>query len=260
MRSPSPRRCATSARSPNRASATTSSPRRAPIPAIFDEFRKANARKFRGFDAPEANVRAIEAAVAKPYAEGVLDERRLFMELMTGTQARAQQYFFFAERKAAKIDGPARGHEAARDQAGRRDRRRHDGRRHLDELPQRRHPGDDRRDGAGGARPRHRRDAQELRGDRGQGADDAPTRSRRRWALLTPTLKPRGPRRLRPDHRGGVREYGREEGDFRQARQDRQAGRDPRLQHLLSQHRRDRGVRPRGRRTWSACTSSRRPM
>ncbi|MGQ0661830.1 3-hydroxyacyl-CoA dehydrogenase NAD-binding domain-containing protein, partial [Sphingosinicella sp.] len=39
------------------------------------------------------------------YAEGVLDERRLFMELMTGKQARAQQYFFFAERKAAKIDG-----------------------------------------------------------------------------------------------------------------------------------------------------------
>ncbi len=74
-------------------------------PAVFDEFRKANARKFRGFDAPEYNVRAIEAAVAKPYAEGVQDERRLFMELMSGTQARAQQYFFFAERKAAKIEG-----------------------------------------------------------------------------------------------------------------------------------------------------------
>ncbi|HEY5713071.1 MAG TPA: 3-hydroxyacyl-CoA dehydrogenase NAD-binding domain-containing protein [Allosphingosinicella sp.] len=74
-------------------------------PGIFDEFRKANARKFKGFDAPEYNVRAIEAAVAKPYAEGVVDERRLFMELMTGTQARAQQYFFFAERKAAKIEG-----------------------------------------------------------------------------------------------------------------------------------------------------------
>jgi 3-hydroxyacyl-CoA dehydrogenase len=74
-------------------------------PAIFDEFRKANARKFRGFDAPESNVKAIEAAVAKPYAEGVQDERRLFMELMTGTQARAQQYFFFAERKASKIEG-----------------------------------------------------------------------------------------------------------------------------------------------------------
>ncbi|MGZ8999292.1 MAG: 3-hydroxyacyl-CoA dehydrogenase NAD-binding domain-containing protein, partial [Allosphingosinicella sp.] len=73
-------------------------------PGLFDEFRKANARKFRGFDAPESNIKAIEAAVAKPYAEGVQDERRLFMELMTGTQARAQQYFFFAERKASKIE------------------------------------------------------------------------------------------------------------------------------------------------------------
>ena len=29
------------------------------------------------------------------------------MELMSGTQAKAQQYFFFAERKAAKIEGLA---------------------------------------------------------------------------------------------------------------------------------------------------------
>ncbi|MEO6579693.1 MAG: 3-hydroxyacyl-CoA dehydrogenase NAD-binding domain-containing protein [Sphingomicrobium sp.] len=74
-------------------------------PSVFADFRKANARKFRGFDAPEANIKAVEAAVAKPYAEGVIDERKLFMELMSGGQARAQQYFFFAERKAAKIDG-----------------------------------------------------------------------------------------------------------------------------------------------------------
>jgi 3-hydroxyacyl-CoA dehydrogenase len=74
-------------------------------PGLFDEFRKSNARKFRGFDAPEYNIRCIETAVAKPYAEGVLTERQLFMELMSGTQAKAQQYFFFAERKAAKIDG-----------------------------------------------------------------------------------------------------------------------------------------------------------
>lgn len=72
--------------------------------AVFDEFRQANARKFRGFEAPEKVIQAIEAAVDKPYSEGVMDERRLFMELMTGKQARAQQYFFFAERKAAKID------------------------------------------------------------------------------------------------------------------------------------------------------------
>ena len=76
-------------------------------PALFDDFRKANAKKFRGFDAPEAVIKSIEAAVAKPYAEGVLEERKLFMELMSGTQAKAQQYFFFAERKASKIEGLA---------------------------------------------------------------------------------------------------------------------------------------------------------
>ncbi|HEY0327280.1 MAG TPA: 3-hydroxyacyl-CoA dehydrogenase NAD-binding domain-containing protein, partial [Allosphingosinicella sp.] len=78
-------------------------------PALFEEFRAANARKFRGFDAPEYNVRAIQAAVEKPYSEGVLIERQLFLELMSGTQAKAQQYFFFAERKASKIDGVPEG-------------------------------------------------------------------------------------------------------------------------------------------------------
>ena len=73
-------------------------------PSVFDEFRKANARKFKGFDAPEANVRAVRVATEKPYDQGVIEERRLFMELMGGSQAKAQQYFFFAERKAAKID------------------------------------------------------------------------------------------------------------------------------------------------------------
>jgi 3-hydroxyacyl-CoA dehydrogenase len=72
--------------------------------SAFDEFRKANARKFKGFDAPDANIRAVQIATQKPYPEGVIEERKLFMELMSGTQAKAQQYFFFAERKAAKID------------------------------------------------------------------------------------------------------------------------------------------------------------
>ncbi len=78
-------------------------------PGLFDAFRKANAKKFRGFEAPEKNIQAVEAAVARPYAEGVLVERQLFMELMSGTQAKAQQYFFFAERKAAKIEGLPEG-------------------------------------------------------------------------------------------------------------------------------------------------------
>ena len=74
-------------------------------PSVFEDFRKENARKFRGFEAPEANVRAVEFACKMPYEEGVIEERKLFMELIGGTQSRAQQYFFFAERKAAKIEG-----------------------------------------------------------------------------------------------------------------------------------------------------------
>jgi 3-hydroxyacyl-CoA dehydrogenase len=74
-------------------------------PAVFDDFLKANGRKMRGFEAPLRNVEAVKIATQKPYAEGVLDERRMFMELIGGTQSKAQQYFFFAERKAAKIDG-----------------------------------------------------------------------------------------------------------------------------------------------------------
>ena len=76
-------------------------------PETFETFLKENGRKFRGFDAPLKNVEAVKVACEKPYAEGVLEERRMFMELMSGTQAKAQQYFFFAERKAAKIEGLA---------------------------------------------------------------------------------------------------------------------------------------------------------
>jgi 3-hydroxyacyl-CoA dehydrogenase len=74
-------------------------------PSVFDEFRNANAKRFRGFEAPLKNIEAVKVACEKPYSEGVIEERKLFMELMAGTQAKAQQYFFFAERKAAKIEG-----------------------------------------------------------------------------------------------------------------------------------------------------------
>ena len=80
-------------------------------PAVFDDFARDNAKKFRGFDAPLKNIEAVRIACEKPYSEGVMDERRLFMELMSGTQARAQQYFFFAERKANKIEGLPEGTE-----------------------------------------------------------------------------------------------------------------------------------------------------
>ncbi|MCG9916691.1 MAG: 3-hydroxyacyl-CoA dehydrogenase NAD-binding domain-containing protein [Phenylobacterium sp.] len=72
-------------------------------PEIFAAFRKANARKFRGFLAPEYNIRCIEAAVNMPFNEGLEFERKLFLELMSGSQSAAQRYAFFAERQAQKI-------------------------------------------------------------------------------------------------------------------------------------------------------------
>ncbi len=71
-------------------------------PELFADFRKANARKFRGFLAPEYNIRCIEASTL-PFDEGMKVERKLFMELMTGPQSAAQRYVFFAERAANKI-------------------------------------------------------------------------------------------------------------------------------------------------------------
>ena len=72
-------------------------------PEIFDTFRKANARRFRNFKAPENCIRSVQGAVDLPFDEGMKNERRLFMELMTGSQSAAQRYAFFAERQANKI-------------------------------------------------------------------------------------------------------------------------------------------------------------
>ena len=72
-------------------------------PEIFDVFRKANARKFRGFQAPEYNIRCVEAAVNLPFDEGIKLERQLFQELVSGEQSAAQRHVFFAERQVWKI-------------------------------------------------------------------------------------------------------------------------------------------------------------
>jgi 3-hydroxyacyl-CoA dehydrogenase len=77
-------------------------------PEIFEKIRKENARKFRGFLAPEYNIQCIEAAVNLPFDEGIKVEQKLFRELVTGTQSAAQRHVFFAERQVWKIpDVPA---------------------------------------------------------------------------------------------------------------------------------------------------------
>jgi 3-hydroxyacyl-CoA dehydrogenase len=82
-------------------------------PEVFANFRKSVARQIRGFRAPESIIKAVEAAVSLPFAEGLKRERELFAELLTSPESKAQRYFFFAEREAAKIpdvpaDTPAR--------------------------------------------------------------------------------------------------------------------------------------------------------
>ena len=77
-------------------------------PEIFSEFRKSVARQTRGFKAPEACIRAVEAAVSLPFDQGLARERELFVETLNSPESKAQRYFFFAEREAAKIpDVPA---------------------------------------------------------------------------------------------------------------------------------------------------------
>ena len=72
---------------------------------FFDEFRKTQMRRLRGFEAPKACVEAVRAAIDLPYPEGVKVERDLFVKLVSGTQSKALRHVFFAERAAAKVDG-----------------------------------------------------------------------------------------------------------------------------------------------------------
>jgi 3-hydroxyacyl-CoA dehydrogenase len=74
----------------------------------IETLKAANARKWRGFDAPYANLACVEAAARLPFDEGMAFERTEFMKLMMGSQSAAQRHIFFAERQAAKIDGLAK--------------------------------------------------------------------------------------------------------------------------------------------------------
>ncbi len=69
----------------------------------FAAFRSVNAKRFRGFKAPEAIIQTVEAAVNLPFAEGMKVERELFSGLVTSAESAAQRYVFFAEREVWKI-------------------------------------------------------------------------------------------------------------------------------------------------------------
>jgi 3-hydroxyacyl-CoA dehydrogenase len=75
-----------------------------PDPDAVAAFEKADGRRFRGFDAPAANIACVVKATETSFVDGIAFERQEFMKLMMGNQSAAQRHIFFAERQAAKID------------------------------------------------------------------------------------------------------------------------------------------------------------
>ena len=74
-------------------------------PTLFEDFAKANARKFRGFMAPLKCIEAVKIATELPFPEGMKKEREIFLELHDSNQSKAQRHVFFAEREVARIPG-----------------------------------------------------------------------------------------------------------------------------------------------------------
>jgi 3-hydroxyacyl-CoA dehydrogenase len=72
-------------------------------PEFFAGFRRSQAKKNRGFLAPERIVQCVEAAVQMPFTEGMKFERDAFLELRVSPESAAQRYYFFAEREATKL-------------------------------------------------------------------------------------------------------------------------------------------------------------
>ena len=72
-------------------------------PEVFDKIRREYARKYRGFEAWQVAIRAVQNAIELPFDEGAKRERQAFLDLIPTAQSQAQRYVFFAERKVWKI-------------------------------------------------------------------------------------------------------------------------------------------------------------
>jgi 3-hydroxyacyl-CoA dehydrogenase len=71
--------------------------------ALLDFARSAVAPLAKNYPAPLKCIEAIEAAVAKPFDEGMKTEESLFIGLMNSPESKALRHAFFAVRAAAKI-------------------------------------------------------------------------------------------------------------------------------------------------------------
>jgi 3-hydroxyacyl-CoA dehydrogenase len=71
--------------------------------AFFEGVRAEVAKASKGYPAPLEIVACVEAAVSKPFDEGLKEERRRFEFLVNTTESKALRHMFFAERQTAKI-------------------------------------------------------------------------------------------------------------------------------------------------------------
>ncbi len=74
-------------------------------PDKFAEIAAAHVKRARGLEAPTAALEALRWTLDVPIDQALEGERKKFMELRAGEQSKAQRYFFFAEREAAKVPG-----------------------------------------------------------------------------------------------------------------------------------------------------------
>lgn len=76
---------------------------------IFDATRAKLAKRARGLISPQLIVDCVEAAVNKPFKEGLQIERDSFIECKDSSQSSALRHIFFAERESAKVKGLEKG-------------------------------------------------------------------------------------------------------------------------------------------------------
>lgn len=72
-------------------------------PGVYDRAREQAARRYRGCVAPLACVACVETAANTTLQDGLAFERERFLELVNGSQSKAQRHLFFAERAAVKL-------------------------------------------------------------------------------------------------------------------------------------------------------------
>ena len=69
----------------------------------FNDYKKVIAKKNKGFLAPNVALDAVKAATEMSFRDGIEFERERFIELLNGSQSKAQRHLFFAERAATKV-------------------------------------------------------------------------------------------------------------------------------------------------------------